>query len=144
MTKAKRNNTEDFKIPARFILIILLLIIYVIYVYVVGWTKALLYYTYFLLFLLFFNIYIYIPKNTENLSRYHHNKCNNIKNEIAKLKSEYERCICGKKISSNICKTGSFEYNSNLLANDSDHNYIHLNKFDNHYALKNLKFPPSN
>ena len=142
MTKPKKNNTEDFKIPARFILIILLLIVYVIYVYVVGWNKALLYYTYFLLFILFFNISIN-TKNTEKLSKYNDNKCNNIKFLIDKLKSEYERCICGKKLSSNICKTGFFEYNSKLLANDSDKNFINLNNIDNVYKLKNEEFPRS-
>ena len=76
MPKSNKNNTEDFKIPARFILIILLLIIYVIHVYVVGWTNAILYYTYFLLFILFFNISIYTPKSTEKLSKYNYNKCN--------------------------------------------------------------------
>ena len=146
MNKLKNyNKTEDIKLPLRFIIIILLLIIYIIYVYLIGWDNALIYFTYFLLFLLFFNISIKPNLNKENLSKYNYNKCNDIKNLIAKLKKEYDNCICGKKLSSNVCKTGLYEYNSQLLAEDSDKNYINLNKFDKIYKLSNGgKFPYSN
>tara|TARA_A100001015_G_C15034134_1_gene734989 strand:+ start:1206 stop:1640 length:435 start_codon:yes stop_codon:yes gene_type:complete len=144
MNKSKKNNREDFKIPSRFLLIILLLIVYVLYVYIIGWNRALLYYTYFLLFVLFFNISIDNKINTENLSRYHHNKCDDLKLLIEKLKKDYERCICGKNLSSNICKTGSFHYNSKLLNNNSDNNYIQLDNFDDIPTKINKPFPTSN
>jgi len=144
MNKNNNNNkSEDVKLPARFVIVILLLIIYVIYVYLIGWTKALLYFTYFLLFLLFFNISIKTNLSKEKLSKYNHNKCNDIKLLIEKLKKEYDSCICGKKLSSNICKTGLYQYDSDLLAKDNDKNYINLDKFDNTYKLIDQKFPYS-
>ena len=62
---------------------------------------------------------------------------------IPKLKKEYDSCICGKKLSSNICKTGLYQYDSHLLAEANDKNYINLDKFDNAYKLINYKFPYS-
>lgn len=143
MNKLKNyNKTEDIKLPLRFIIIILLLIIYIIYVYLIGWDNALIYFTYFLLFLLFFNISINTNFNKEQLSKYHYNKCNDIKDSIEKLKKQYNKCIFEKNLSLKMCKNGSYEYKSKLL--NTNQNYVNLNNFDNIYELKNVKFPFSN